>query len=208
MLRFGYLVLVGSRMRTRDRIREFKRVAASELIPNPKNWRTHPPEQQAALRGILEEVGYADALIVRETPKGLEIINGHLRAETTPDEVVPVLVLDVTEAEADKLLATFDPLSAMAGTDDYMLSELIDGMDIESEQLRDLLRDISPTDWVTDIADDYTFKDTEGDAVLEVLRIRYPMEKGEEVNNKVTEALKGLEGVELLHLDGRVKERM
>ena len=42
------------------------------------------------------------------------LIDGHLRAETTPDAVVPVLVLDVDEAEADKILLTHDPLAAMA----------------------------------------------------------------------------------------------
>jgi len=36
---------------------------------------------------------YAAALIARETADGkLELIDGHLRAETTPDTVVPVLV--------------------------------------------------------------------------------------------------------------------
>jgi hypothetical protein len=36
------------------------------------------------MNGILAEIGYADALIARETPKGLMILDGHLRAETTP----------------------------------------------------------------------------------------------------------------------------
>jgi hypothetical protein len=41
----------------------------------------------------------------RELPDGrLQLIDGHLRAETTLDDVVPVLVLDVIEEEADKLL--------------------------------------------------------------------------------------------------------
>jgi len=53
----------------RDRIKELRRVPASELLPNPKNWRTHPVAQQDALRGVLAEVGYADALIARETPE-------------------------------------------------------------------------------------------------------------------------------------------
>ena len=45
------------------------------------------------------------------------LIDGHLRAETTPDQLVPVLVLDVDENESHKLLATLDPLAAMAETD-------------------------------------------------------------------------------------------
>ena len=46
----------------RDRIVELRRVPARELIANPRNWRRHPARQAAALRGVLEEVGYADAL--------------------------------------------------------------------------------------------------------------------------------------------------
>ena len=42
------------------------------------------------------------------------LIDGHLRAETTPDAVVPVLILDVDETEADKILLTHDPIAAMA----------------------------------------------------------------------------------------------
>ena len=43
------------------------------------------------------------------------LIDGHLRAETAPDMMVPVLVLDVTEEEADKLLLTLDPLAGRPG---------------------------------------------------------------------------------------------
>ena len=32
-------------MKIRDRIKELRRVMASELSPNPKNWRTHTHEQ-------------------------------------------------------------------------------------------------------------------------------------------------------------------
>ena len=112
-------------MHIRDRIVELRRVRAKDLTPHARNWRTHPKRQQDALRGILAEVGYADALLARETQDGLQLIDGHLRAETTPDQEVPVLVLDVTEEEANKLLASLDPLSAMAGKDDDLLRELL-----------------------------------------------------------------------------------
>jgi hypothetical protein len=81
-------------IRIRDRIRELRRVRASELVLNPKNWRRHPKAQVDALRGLLAEIGYADALLARELVDGrLMLIDGHLRAETTPDAEVPVLVL-------------------------------------------------------------------------------------------------------------------
>src|SRR5512144_3281681 len=105
-------------MQIRDRIKELRRVRASELRPNARNWRTHPAAQRDALRGALAEVGYADALLAREREDGsLELVDGHLRAETTPEAIVPVLVLDVTAEEADKILLTLDPLAAAAGVD-------------------------------------------------------------------------------------------
>ena len=48
-----------TRKTIRDRILELRRVAARELVPNPRNWRRHPARQSAALRGVLEEIGYA-----------------------------------------------------------------------------------------------------------------------------------------------------
>ena len=80
-------------MQIRDRIKDFRRVRASELRPHPRNWREHPAAQREALRGVLAEIGYAGALLARELPdSSLELIDGHLRAETTPDQEVPVLV--------------------------------------------------------------------------------------------------------------------
>jgi DNA modification methylase len=130
-------------MNIRDRVRELRRVKASELIPNPKNWRTHPKRQADALRGVLSEIGYADALLARETENGLMLIDGHLRAETTPDSIVPVLVLDVTEAEADKLLLTLDPLAAMAEGDTDALKQLLAGVETSSEAVRKLMDDLA-----------------------------------------------------------------
>src|SRR3990167_6162445 len=112
-------------MQIRDRVKAFRRVRAGDLLPNPKNWRVHPQSQQDALRGVLAEIGYADALIARELPDGsLELNDGHLRAETTPDHEVPVLVLDVDEKEASKLLALLDPLAGLAETNQDALAEL------------------------------------------------------------------------------------
>jgi hypothetical protein len=90
----------------------------------------------------LAEVGMADACLARELPDGsLMLIDGHLRAETAADAKVPVLILDVTEAEADKLLATLDPLSSMANSDAVKLDELLRSVDTGSEALQQMLAD-------------------------------------------------------------------
>ena len=131
-------------MKIRNRIKELRMIKASELMPNPKNWRTHPQSQQDALKGILAEVGYADALLARKLPDGsLMLVDGHLRAESTPDLEVPVLILDITESEADKLLLSLDPLSAMAGTDALALDSLLREVNTGSEALSQMFADMA-----------------------------------------------------------------
>ena len=124
-------------MPIRNRIKELRNVLASSLKPNPKNWRTHPQSQSQAMRGILDEIGYADSLIARELPDGsLMLIDGHLRAETTPDEMVPVQIVDLTEAEADKLLLSLDPLAAMAESNAAAMQQLCDDAETNNAALQ------------------------------------------------------------------------
>ena len=127
----------------KDRIVEFTRVSASDLIPNPKNWRTHPEHQRDGLKSILGEIGFADAVIARcLEDNSLMLIDGHLRAETAEDAMIPTLVVDVSEEEADLMLATLDPLASLAGTDVGNLTELMRGLSSENDQISVLLEDI------------------------------------------------------------------
>lgn len=128
----------------RDRVKELRRVQASELKAHPQNWRTHGAAQQAALRGALDEVGFAGALLARELEDGsLELIDGHLRAETSADALVPVLVLDVTADEANKILLTHDPIAAMAGANEGQLDRLLAQTEFESAELTALLKQVA-----------------------------------------------------------------
>jgi len=127
-------------MLIRDRIRELRRIPARLLRPNPRNWREHPQEQRAILRGLLAEIGYADALIARELPDGtFELIDGHLRAELTPDSLVPVLLVDLSDDEAAKLLALLDPLAGLAQTNRQLLAELVQSVETQNESIRRFL---------------------------------------------------------------------
>jgi len=128
----------------RDRIKGLRRVRAGDLVANPKNWRTHPAEQVAAMRGILSEVGYADAVLARELPDGqLELIDGHLRQSLDPDQEVPVLVLDLDQAEAAKLMTVLDPLAAGAEVNTEALGKLMREIDFESEALQKMIADLA-----------------------------------------------------------------
>ena len=94
------------------------------------NWRLHPAGQQAALAGVLEEIGQAAALLVYHSARqgGLCVIDGHLRKSLDAEATWPCLVLDVTDEEADLLLATLDPLAAMAERDERALAALLGGL--------------------------------------------------------------------------------
>jgi 1-aminocyclopropane-1-carboxylate deaminase/D-cysteine desulfhydrase-like pyridoxal-dependent ACC family enzyme len=130
----------------RDRIRELRRVPAAELRAHPKNWRIHTPAQRKALAAMLEEVGYGAAAIAYESPQhgpGLTLIDGHLRQEQAADGTVPVLVLDVTDEEAEKLLATIDPLSAMATPDLPKLDALVGGLEFKSPTTAQIMEDVA-----------------------------------------------------------------
>ncbi len=126
-------------MKIRDRIKGLRRVKTSELLPHPKNWRMHPQAQQDALRGVLAEIGWADAILVRETLDGLQIIDGHLRGDLAGDTEIPVLVLDVTEEEALKILATHDPLTSMAEASEKALGNLLAEIETENEAVQVML---------------------------------------------------------------------
>jgi hypothetical protein len=95
----------------RDRIQDFRRVPARELLDHDGNPRRHPQAQRDALRGVLEQVGIAAALVAYNSERNgskLTLIDGHLRkADYNLDW--PTLILDVTDAETDLLLATHDP---------------------------------------------------------------------------------------------------
>jgi DNA modification methylase len=128
----------------RDRIKELRRVPANELRPNPRNWRTHPEKQLNAIRGVLAEVGFAGAELARELEDGtLELIDGHARAEVAGTAEVPVLVLDVNEAEANKILATFDPIGAMADSDAAKLDAVLRDVETANEDLSQMIADLA-----------------------------------------------------------------
>lgn len=127
-------------MNIRDRVKELRVVSAKDITPNPKNWRVHPESQKQAMSGVLGEIGFAAAAIARELPDGtVMLIDGHLRHELAEGGKLPVLVLDVTEDEADRLLLTLDPIKEMADADAAALQKLLDTIGTGSEAVAKLM---------------------------------------------------------------------
>src|SRR3990167_752752 len=125
----------------RSLFKAFRHVKASEIERNPKNWRVHPTFQREALKGVLQEHGFAGAVLCYEPEPGkLRLIDGEARLDSLPpDYEVPVIVIDADEKTADALLATWDPLSAMARPDQDKLLELLASVETESQAVKDML---------------------------------------------------------------------
>ena len=121
------------------RIREHRKIRASELLVHPLNPRIHPDAQKSALSAILNEIGFARSLLAYETPEGkLQLIDGHLRTELVHDQEVMVEILDVNEQEANALLLSLDPLASLAQFDSPTLEALRKATPTQSEALQNL----------------------------------------------------------------------
>jgi hypothetical protein len=129
----------------RDRVREFRRVPARELLDNDGNPRRHPEAQRDALRGVLEQVGIAGALVAYHSERQagkLTLIDGHLRRQDF-DLDWPTLILDVSDAEADLLLATHDPPAALPEYDRAKLDALLQEVRAKSPAVVGMLKDLA-----------------------------------------------------------------
>lgn len=133
-------------MQIRDRILSLERVPASQLRENPQNWRQHPRVQQGALDAVLREVGVAGALLAYRSERNggaLTLIDGHLRRSVEAVAAWPVLVLDVSDAEADLLLASVDPIGAMATASTEALTSLLARLSPAEDDVQSLLEQIA-----------------------------------------------------------------
>jgi ParB-like chromosome segregation protein Spo0J len=131
-------------MSWQNRIVETKDINPAELAPNPKNWRRHPKAQHVALSGVLGEVGVVQGVVFNKRTNRL--IDGHLRVEVAiknKEPTVPVTIVDLSEQEEDLILATFDPIGAMAEADADALEELVAGLPDESTWMTDVLKKLA-----------------------------------------------------------------
>ena len=127
----------------RNRITGHADVPPAELVPNPANWRTHPAAQQAGLASALSEVGWVAQVLVNTTTG--HVVDGHLRIELAlkrNEPSVPVTYVELTADEERLVLATLDPLAAMAEAEQDALASLLAGISTGDDALRALLADL------------------------------------------------------------------
>ena len=103
----------------RNRIIGSGEEAPDQLLANPANWRIHPKAQQGALAGALDAVGWVQQVLVNR--RSGFVVDGHARvalALSRGEPTVPVLYVDLNPDEEALVLATLDPIGAMAKRDD------------------------------------------------------------------------------------------
>jgi hypothetical protein len=121
----------------RSRISGYGEESPEQLLANPFNFRVHSREQEKALAGVLETVGVVQNVIVNTTTS--HVLDGHLRislAISAGQPAVPITYVELSEEEEKLVLATLDPISAMAGRDDEIFKDLVGDMD---EVFKDLV---------------------------------------------------------------------
>jgi hypothetical protein len=118
----------------RNRIVKHDVLPAKDFLAHPMNFRIHPENQQTALKGSLDELGWIDDVLVNVQTQ--HVINGHLRISLAlregDDTPVPVRYVSLSPEEELTALAVFDPITSMAVAD--------------REKLDALLRDVTPQD--------------------------------------------------------------
>lgn len=124
----------------KNRIIGHAEVDPKTLVPNPENWRLHPKNQQEAMEGALDDIGWVQEITINQRT-GL-VVDGHLRLDLAlrrGEALVPVKIVDLTPDEEAAVLATLDPISAMAKTDKAKLKSILTIAKSQSVKMQELL---------------------------------------------------------------------
>jgi DNA modification methylase len=132
-------------MSWKNRIVGYDTKPANQFTANPLNFRRHPVPQREALRGLLGEVGWVGAVLENVTTGNL--IDGHARIEEalSKDEETPIpyLKVELSESEEKLVLASFDPISAMATSDNETLDLLLKEVSTGDAAVRSMLAELA-----------------------------------------------------------------
>jgi hypothetical protein len=131
----------------RNRIVGSGEESPDQLLGNPANWRIHPKAQQDALTGALDQVGWVQQVLVNR--RSGFVVDGHARvalAISRGETTVPVLYVDLDLDEEALVIATLDPIGAMATADDAKLRALLADITVDDAGLLALLSDLAGND--------------------------------------------------------------
>jgi len=134
----------------RNRIVNFGTKPASQFQANPLNPKVHPQNQRNALAASLRELGWVGVCI--ENARTGQLIDGHERiwqALQNGDADVPYIQVDLSPEEERLMLATFDPIAALAVTDKAMLASLLEDVQSSEAALQQMLAELAVRTGIT-----------------------------------------------------------
>lgn len=126
-----------------------------QLVANDKNWRIHPRAQELALSEVFHDVGLCQNIVVNK--RSGKVVDGHLRVALAVAEgqpALPITYVDLTDEQEALILASMDPLSAMAETDTAKLTDLLSKFSIPAGALADMLGTLAPPTSKQGLTDD------------------------------------------------------
>ena len=118
--------------------------AVDQLLANPLNFRLHPDNQQQALAGAIDDIGFIRSVTVNQRTG--RVVDGHLRvtlAARSGVETLPVEYVDLDEAEEAQALLSLDPIAAMAASDKAKLDELMRAVQSDDERVQAMISEIA-----------------------------------------------------------------
>ena len=119
---------------------EYGTKPADQFMVNPRNPRRHPKNQREAVADSLGRVGFIAPVI--ENRQTGHLLDGHERVWQALQEDnadVPYVVVDVAEADEAYVLATFDPMTALAEIDAEAFAELLKEVQTDSQAVQEML---------------------------------------------------------------------
>jgi hypothetical protein len=115
-----------------------------QLLAHPGNFRIHPDNQQQALAGVIDDIGYIRSILVNKTTG--HVVDGHLRvalAMRSGVKELPVEYVELSEEEEDKALLSLDPIAAMAATDKVKLDALLHQVQSDDERVQKMMSELA-----------------------------------------------------------------
>ena len=118
--------------------------AVDQLLANPLNFRLHPDNQQQALAGAIDDIGFIRSVTVNQRTG--RVVDGHLRvtlAARSGVDTLPVEYVDLDEAEEAQALLSLDPIAAMAASDKAKLDELMRAVQSDDERVQAMISELA-----------------------------------------------------------------
>lgn len=126
----------------RSRIKEIRKMRFGDIQQHPTNPKSHPDFQRKIFRESVAFVGFGSIPLAYYSQRNngkLTWVDGNLRGDELPDYVGEVAILDINDEEAAFLLATLDPIAALAQTNADRLAETLQSVNTNSEILNEFL---------------------------------------------------------------------